>query len=274
MRAYLQALPDIPPDGKALDRVRTCLTSLLGPDVRYLVALLLGPGTGQVARVAAAVLRAAGARTATLGRTLDEALVDGAPIDDALLGQAGTLAAAAGYQLRDSAPGLGELTRREGIVILALTAFAEASERVVLLVDEAIDPEDPLHAPRPDLVVLGLVDAGGAERALALVPEGRPAVVAPLADDARARAEARVTELGMPALIGGRDHRIVDRDGRLEFVVRDDPYVTLDPVPGVEAWELTTGIATALALGALGIRMREEWVVRGVASLRGAPVAS
>jgi hypothetical protein len=273
VRAYLRALPDVPPDGKALDRVRTCLASLQSPDIRYLVALVLGPGAAEVARVAAAVLRAAGARTATLGRTLDETRIDGAPIDDALLAQAGTLAAAAGYQLRDSAPELGELTLREGVVILALTAFAEASQRVALLVDEAIDPGEPVHAPRPDLVVVGLVDADGAERALSLVPEGRPAVLPPLEGEARARADARVAELGMPALVGGRDHRIVERDGRLEFAVRDAPYVTLDPVPGVEAWALSTGIAAALALGALGIRMREEWVQRGIDSLRAELVA-
>lgn len=274
MRAYLESLPDVPPGERSIERVRICLASLQSPDIRYLVATLLGPRSASVARVAAAVLRAAGARTATLGRSLEEALLDDGPIDDALLGRAGTLSAASGYQLADSAPQLGELSRREGVVILALIAFAEASERVALLLDAAIDPTDPVHAPRPDLVVIGPLEAADVERAFALVPAGCPLVLAPLTPEAGERADARLAKLGVPALVGGRDHRLVERDGQLEFLVRDEPYVRIDPVPGIGLPELSTGIATALALGALGIRMREDWIVAGITALRGTPIRS
>lgn len=274
MRAYLDALPDIPPDERAIERVRACLASLQAPDIRYLVATVLGPGSSAIARVAAAVLRAAGARTATLGRSLDEALLDDGPIDDPLLARAGTLSAASGYQLADSAPELGELSRREGIVILALTAFAEANERVALLLDPAMDPTDPVHAPRPDLVVIGPVGPAEVERAFGLVPEGRPLVLAPLPSGSRQMADARLATLGVPALVGDRDYRAIERGGQLELTVRDEPYVRLDPLPGVDLAELATGIAAALALGALGIRMREDWIVAGIDALRGAPVGS
>lgn len=254
--------------------MRFCLSTLQSPDVRYLVATVLGADARAIARVTAAVLRAAGAPTGILGRSLGTTTVDGRSLDDALLATAGTLAAAAGYQLADSGRGLGELSRREGSVILALTAFAEASQRVALLLDEDVTPADVAHAPRPDLVVVGSVDRDTADRALGLVPEGRPVVVAPLASEVHAHLEERVNAMGVPALLGGRDHRIDERDGRLVFAVRDEPYVTLDPVPGIGRSVLGTGIAAALALGVMGIRMREEWVTEGIATLRGEPVAS
>lgn len=272
VRAYLDALPDRAPDATTLERVRFCLSTLQSPDVRYLVATVLGPDAPVVARVAAGVLRAAGAPTGILGRALEDTTVDGAPIDDALLARAGTLAAASGYQLADAGRDLGELSRREGTTVLALTAFAEASQRVALVLDEAVRADDPAHAPRPDLVVVASAGAD-VERALALVPEGRPVVVAEPGAASRPAVEARLAAIGAPALLGGRDHRIVE-DGELELFVRDDRYVRFDPVPGIPVAHLATGIATALALGVMGIRMREEWVVEGVASLRAQPVAS
>jgi hypothetical protein len=273
VRAYLEALPDLPPDGRSLERVRFCLATLQGPDVRYLVASVLGPDAAAIARVAAAVLRAAGAPTGVLGATLASTTVDGAPLDDALLGRAGTLSAASGYQLADSGKDLGELTRREATAILGLVAFAEASLRVALIVDADVTPNDAAHAPRPDLVVIGSVDRATAERALALVPEGRPVVVSALGADARAYVEERANESGIPALLGDRDHRIAERDGEITFSVRDEPYVTLRDVGPIDRSALATGIATALALGVMGIRMREEWVVSGLERLRADAVA-
>jgi len=272
-RAYIGSLPDLPPDGRSLERVRFCLATLQSPDVRYLVATVAGPDAPGIARVAAAVLRAAGAPTGILGASLAQTTVDGEPIDDVLLARAGTLAAAAGYQLADAGTDRGELSRREGSAILGLTAFAEASLRVALLLDAAVDPHDPAHGPRPDLVVIGSVDGATALRALSLVPEGRPVVLAPLAADARPAVEERVAALGIPALLGDRDHRVDERDGALVFSVRGEPYVTFAPVPHVARAVLATGIASALALGVLGIRMREEWVTRGVASLRAEAIA-
>lgn len=274
MRAYLAALPDASPDERSPERVRACLASLQNPDVRYLVATLIGPRSAAVAEVAATVLRAAGARTAMLGRSLDESRLDGGAIDDALLAKAGTMAAASGYQLAATSPHLGELVRREGEVILALTAFAESSHRVALLLDPAGDPHAPVHAPRPDLVVVGPLDPALVDRALTLAAEGRPLVLAPLSGSARESAEARVAELGVPALVGGRDYSLRLDGGQAELVVRDEPYVRFDPPPGFEADDIATGIAAALALGALGIRMREEWILQGMAALSATPVAS
>lgn len=268
VRTYLAALPDVPPDEKALERVRFCLSTLQTPDVRYLVATVVGPHAPAVGRVIAAVTAAAGAPTGLLGRSLAEVTLGGAPIDDALLGPAGTLSAASGYQLADTRSDLGELSRRDGTVLLALTAFAEASQRVAVLIDDAADPWDPAHAPRPDLVVIASGDADVARGALALVPDGCPCVVAPVADAARDELGARAAERGIPLLTGGHDHRVEERDGRWTFLVRDDPYVTFDPPPGIGPRETSTGLAAALALGLMGIRMREEWLLAGLAALR------
>ena len=274
VRAYLEALPDVAPDERSIQRVRTCLASLQTPDVRYLVATLLGPRSAAVARVAGAILHAAGAPTATLGRSLGDLRLGDVPIDEGLIGKAGTISASAGYQLAYSAPELGELSRREGVVILALTAFAEASQRVALLLDPPVDPSDPVHAPQPDLVVIGPLDGPGLDRALDLVPKGCPLVIAPMPEAARESAEERITKAGMPALVGGRDYAVVGRDGQLEVLVRGEPYVRVDAVPDLSLDEIATGIAAALALGALGIRMREDWVVAGIAALGAVPVGS
>lgn len=268
MRSYLAALPDVPPDERSLERVRTCLASLLGPDVRYLVATVLGERGPAVARVAAAVLRAAGAPTSTLGRTLAEVEIDRQPIDDALIGKAGTMAASSGYQLAATSGHLGELTRREGSVILALTAFAEASQRVALLLDPDLDARDPLHAPRPDLVVVA-PDADVA-RALELVPKGTPVVLG----SSDPSSEDRVSALGAPALVRGRDFELRGDGGEVELLVRDQTYVRFSAPEAIEREDLSTGIAAALALGAMGIRMREDWIVNGVASLERTPVPS
>lgn len=268
VRAYLEALPDTRPDDRSVERVRFCLSSLQSPDIRYLVAAVVGPRAADIARVISAVTRAAGAPTAILGRSLSETSVGGAAIDDELLGRAGTLAAASGYQLADTRPELGELCRRDAVVILALTAFAEASQRVAVVVDAAASATDPAHAPVPDLVVIGNVDGDEALAALALVPDGRPCVVAPLPDAARERMDVAATERGTPTLLGGRDHRILERGGRSVFLVRDEEYVTFDPLPGLDVSDLSTGLAAALALGLMGIRMREDWLLDGVAALR------
>lgn len=266
VRAFLGALPDAPADARSRDRVRFCLSALLGPDVRYLVAPLLGADAPGIARVTAAVLRAAGASTAVFAGTLGSARLDGDPIDDALLARAGTFTAASGYQLAGG--GLGELTRCEAETILALCAFAEAGRRVVLLVDDAVRPDDALHAPRPDVVVIGAVDRAAAVRAMSLVPEGCPVVTTPLTGDALAYVDAGVKAAGIPAMIGGRDHAVAEDRGELVFSVRGERYVSFAPVDGISCAVLAGGIAAALALGAMGIRMREEWVTSGVASLR------
>ncbi len=270
VRAFLDALPDVAPDGKGLARVRACLAATGNPDTRYLVATVVGSGARVVAGVMSSVLAAAGAPTAILGGSLEDASVAGAPIDDALLGRAGTLAASAAYTLHETQPALGELSRREAVVLLALIAFAEANERVALLVDEEALAADPIHAPRPDLVVVTSSEA--LDRTLALIHEGRPAVIASLAAAERERVETWATRAGAPLLLGGRDHEVRDDSGHLVFAVRGEPYVTFDPVPRVDSVSAGCALAGVLALGVMGIRMREEWVIAGLDALRGAPV--
>ncbi len=240
------------------------LEALQRPDVRYLVGTIVGADAASIARVARAILEAAAAPTGVLGA---EASVAGAPLDDPLLARAGTLAAAAGYQLSASRPDLGDPTRREMIVTMALTAFAEASRRVALLLDPAVDPLDPVHAVVPDLVVIGRVALDSVERALGLVPDGRPAVAAPLDREVREIVERRASERGIPLLLGGRDYEVETGGETVTVRVGTERYAGIALPTGIAEAELATGIAAALALGVLGIRMREEWVIEGCRSM-------
>ena len=253
VRAFLTGLPDErAPHGH--DRVRVMLEALQRPDVRLLLVSFVGGGAGAIARPARAILEAAGARTAAL----DD------PLDEPLLARAGTLAAAATYQLAASRPDLGEPRRDEVQVTLALVAQAEAATRVVLLVDEALDPVSPLHAPVADLVVIGQVDAEGAARAIALVPEGRPCVAAAQSGSAeRERLEAVSRERGVPLLLGGRDFTFAEEDGAVRVTIAGESYPGLPRAADVAPSELAAGVAAALGAGVLGIRMRDEWVTQG-----------
>lgn len=268
VRAFLEALPDTSSDRRAVARVRSCLASLQDPDVRYLVVALLGPEAAAVARVLSPVLQAAGAPTGILGRSLADTTLSGSRLDDSLLASAGTLAASAVYQLHESQPALGEMGRREAVVLLGLIAFAEGGQRAGLLLDEEVAAGDPVHAPMPDLVAITGGTADAIERAVALVPQGRPAVAAALEGDARSAVVSWEERSGSPLLLGGRDHEVREAEGRLSFVVRGEPYVSFDPVPGVDAAQLSCALASALALGTLGIRMREEWLTSGLDALR------
>ncbi|MBI3521549.1 MAG: hypothetical protein HY071_00440 [Chloroflexi bacterium] len=264
VRAFIASLEDRPADRKRMDAL---LQSVQRPDVRYLVGRLLGGGSEPVARVARAILEAAGAPTGVLAPA--GPLISGAALDDALLASAGTFVAGAAYQLAGERADLGELTRREAEVALALVAFAQSSRRAVLLLDEGISAEDPLHAPEADLVVIGRVDRAGAERALALVPDGRPAVAAPQSAEVRDALEQAAKERGIPLLLGDRDFSFTETSetgAGIEVRVGDTRYDLMRP-RGLSPAELATGVATALALGVLGIRMREEWVIAGCGSI-------
>ena len=273
VRAFLDALPDAAPDGRAVARVRSCLAALGDPDVRYLVARISGAGAPAVARVSAAALEAAGAPTATLGRSSEDTRVAGVPLDDALLAHAGTLAASAVYDLHHAQPELGEMTRREGWVLIGAIAFAEAAQRVALLLDEDGAPDDPAHALRPDLVVFSGGDEALVTRALAAMPASVPAVSGALDPAARRAIETWAQRGAAPLLLAGRDHEVRPQQDRSAFLVRGEPFVTFDPVDDIDAAALSCGLATALALGAMGIRMREEWLLRGLDALRPSAVA-
>ncbi len=59
-----------------------------------------------------------------------------------------------------------------------------------------------------------------------------------------------------------------DASGRCTFTVRGDPYVSFSALDGIEDAEMSCALASCLALGTLGIRMREEWLHAGLDALR------
>ncbi|GAC1455779.1 MAG: hypothetical protein NVS1B1_08390 [Candidatus Limnocylindrales bacterium] len=257
VRAFLAAAEERPPDQAGAARVRAGLEILGRPDIRYLVATVRGPGAPTIARYTRAILEAAGA---TVGRPGD-------PIDDELFAAAGTEAASAGYSLGASRPELGEPTRAELTLLLELTALAAANRRVVLLVDP-----DPVGSPTLfDALAADVSVLSGPEDdvtlALGAAPAGRPVVVLP-PDPSLAVSTDRLDMVGAergPAILrAGREFTLERCDGFIAVTVAGETYGDL-PVPaGDDPWHLATGVATALAVGLLGVRMRPEWIARGV----------
>ncbi len=111
--------------------------------------------------------------------------------------------------------------------------------------------------------MIGNVGREQAERALALVPDGRPAVAAPLEQGVREVVEHGASERGIPLLLGGRDYEVETGGEMVTVRVGTERYAGIALPSGIAEAELATGIAAALALGVLGIRMREEWVIEG-----------
>lgn len=245
--------------GHAEERMRA-LIDANRPDVRYLVARVCGSAARPIATICAAVLAQAGAPTGILDR---EAQLPTGPLDDALYERAGRLALSAAYQLGLQRPELGECSRREIEVTLALTAFAEASMRVVLLVEERPGTDAPMNAIGADISVFGGLTAEQAEVALALLPDDRPLIAAPQDAAVLRRVEAVATDRALPLLLGGRDFTAEDVAGGSDVIVAGERYEAVPRGEHVEGWILATGIAAALGVGMLGVRMRSEWVVAG-----------
>ena len=262
VRAFLEGLP-ASGGPREVERVRFFLEALQRPDVRYLVAFVVGGSAGAIARVSEAVLEAAGAPT---GRSEHGAAwLRGAAMDEPLFAAAGTLAAAATYQVGASRPDLGEPGRREVEAALAYTAFAEASMRVVLIVERTVGSPGGWQAARPDLVVLGRLARTETDAALALAAEDTPVVAAPQEPAVRARIEERAHARGAPLALAERDFSHEDRGGLTDVRVAGVAYAGL-PRGRLAGWELATGVVGALGLSAMGIRMRDEWVRAGAAA--------
>lgn len=262
LRRLIADLPDTPA-GPADERMQALLAANR-PDLRYLVARLSGPSAAPVAAVCSAILQAAGAPTGTLGR--EAALPSGLLDDDPLYVRAGLLVLSAVHQLGLDRPALGEAARREVEVAQALTAFAEASLRVVLLVEAVPGTDHALDAVSADLAVHCGLAGPAVEAAFARVPDGRPVVAWPADEGARARTEALASARGLPLLLAVRDFASEGDD----VVVAGERYAALPRAVDVRPWELATGVAAALAVGALGVRMREDWIVAGArAAARG-----
>jgi hypothetical protein len=250
VREFLGTLADRPDDAGTVARIRAYLEALGRPDVRYLVGTIRGGGADVVARYARGVLEAAGASVAQADDLLD----------DPLLAIAGTSVATIAYQLAATRPEVGEISRRDGEALLAFVAHAEANRRVLLLVDERLDPLAPLHGALPDVVAIGRASDHAVALAIADVPERRPVVLA-RRDTAGIAAAMRGRDL--PYVIGGRDF-VVSRSGTtLALAVGDERYAELALGTGDDPELAGAGIVTALAVAALGVRMRPEWVELG-----------
>jgi hypothetical protein len=250
VREFLRTLPERASDAATVARIRGHLEALGRPDVRYLVSVIRGAGAGTVARYARAVLEAAGATVAAA----DD------PLDEPLLAIAGTAVATIGYQLSATRPELGELSRADAEALVAFVAHAEANRRVLLLLDETVDPSSPVHGPLADVVTIGRAGDEAVALAIADAPERRPFVLAPR-DSSGLEAAMRARPL--PYVLGGRDFSVAASDGSFTLVVADERYGELALGDGDDAELAATGIVTALAVGALGVRMRPEWIQLG-----------
>lgn len=251
MRAFLAASDDRPPDPAGVARVQAGLEILGRPDIRYLVATIRGTGAATIARYARAILDAAGASTGMIGD----------PLSEELFAAAGTEAASTGYSLGASRPELGELSRGDLTLLLGLTALAAANRRVALLVDAGpIVGAVLLDAVAADVSVFSGLDEDIA-RALATVPDGRPVVVLP----PEPLVSSGWVDRGGPALLrAGREFSVERQDSGLAVTVAGETYAGLPSAARDDPWHLAAGVATALAVALLGIRMRPEWVARGV----------
>ena len=250
VREFLVTLADRPDDAGTVPRIRAYLEALGRPDVRYLLGMVRGDGAPVVVRYARGVLEAAGASVA--------AAED--PLDDPLLAVAGTSVATIAYQLGALRPELGEISRRDGVALLAFVAHAEASRRVLLLADEAVEPLAPVHGAIPDVVAIALASDAAVAAAIADAPDRRPFVIAPrelAAIDPAMRARA------LPYVVGGRDFVVEPSGASFALAVGDERYPELALGAGDDAGLAATGVVTALAIASFGVRMREEWVELG-----------
>jgi hypothetical protein len=250
VREFLLTLPERPNDASTVARIRGHLEALGRPDVRYLVGMVRGGGGDVVARYARGVLEAAGASVAAAGD----------PLDDPLLAIAGTSVATIAYQLASIRPELGELSRRDAEALLVFVAHAEASRRVLLLLDERLDGQAPLHGALPDVIAIGRASDEAVAGAIADAPDHRPVVLAPrgaLGIDPATRGRA------LPYVLGGRDFVTTTAGTTMDLAVGAERYPELALGAGDDPDLAATGIVTALAIAALGVRMRPEWVELG-----------
>ena len=250
MHEFLLTLPDRPNDAGTVARTRGYLEALGRPDVRYLVGTIRGGGAPIVARYARAVLSAAGATVAAP----DD------PLDDPLIAVAGTSVATIAYQLSALRPELGQPSRREVETLIAFVAHAEASRRVLLLLDLELDAQSPVHGALPDVIAIGRASDDAVAAAIADAPERRPVILAPR--DA-AGIDAAMRQRALPYVVGGRDFTVTADGSVMELSVGDERYSDLALGAGDDPELAATGIVMALAIAALGVRMRPEWVELG-----------
>ena len=252
MREFLETIPDRPNDAGTVPRIRRYLEALGRPDVRYLVGAIRGAGAPIIARYARAVLTAAGATVAAI----DD------PLDEPLIAIAGTSVATIAYQL-GAGPDLGTPSRRDLETLIAFVAHAEASRRVLLLSDEELDAQAPVHGALPDVIAIGRASPEGVADVIADAPERRPLILAPPAASA---IDELTRRRELPYVVGGRDFAVVTAGPAMDLSVGDERYADLALGPGDDPELAATGIVMALAIAAFGVRMRPEWVEQGARS--------
>ncbi|HTJ60800.1 MAG TPA: hypothetical protein VL333_06375 [Candidatus Saccharimonadales bacterium] len=250
VREFLRTIPERPNDAGTVTRMRGYLEALGRPDVRYLVGAIRGGGAPSIARYARAVLVAAGATVA---------LADD-PLDEPLIAIAGTSVATIAYQLGALRPELGQPSRREVETLIAFVAHAEASRRVLLLLDPELDAQASVHGALPDVIAIGRASPDAVGAAIADAPERRPVILAPR--DA-AGIDAAMRRRALPYVLGGRDFTVTAAGPAMALSVGDERYSELALGAGDDAELAATGIVMALAIAALGVRMRPEWVELG-----------
>jgi hypothetical protein len=253
VRGFLLSLADRNDDERTVPRVRAYLEALGRPDMRYLVGIIRGGGAGTMARYARGVLQAAGASV----QGPDDQL------DDPLFARSGTSVAAISYQLAATRADLGEVSRREAATLLRFVAAAEASRRVVLLIDEAVAPFDPISGVTPDVVAVASTEADGVAMSVADVPDGNLAVLARRDAASIEELERAARDRNVTLVLGGRDFIVEAAGATMAVSVGDERYPELALGPGDDPELAAAGIVTALALGAFGVRMRPEWVESG-----------
>ena len=250
MREFLLTIPDRSNDAGTVVRMRGYLEALGRPDVRYLVGAIRGGGAPTIARYARAVLSAAGATVAAR----DD------PLDDPLIAIAGTSVATIAYQLGALRPELGQPSRREVETLIAFVAHAEASRRVLLVLDEDLDPQAPVHGALPDVIAIGRAGDDAVAAAIADAPDRRPVILAPRDP---AGVDAAMRQRALPHALGGRDFAVTAAGPAMGLSVGDERYSDLALGVGDDPELAATGIVMALAIAALGVRMRPEWVEQG-----------
>ncbi len=255
VREFLRSLADRDDDERTAPRVRAYLEALGRPDMRYLVGIIRGAGSGIVARYARAVLTAAGA--SVLGP--DD------PLDDPLFATSGTSVAATCYQLAATRPDLGEVSRREAEALLRFIAAAEASHRAVLLEDEALAAHAPIFGVAADVVTIAGASAHAVAAAVADVADRRLAVLSRRDESSIEELERAARAREVTLVLGGRDFMVAaaGTGATMALSVGDERYPELALGAGDDPELAATGIVTALALAAFGVRMRPEWVETG-----------
>jgi hypothetical protein len=164
------------------------------------------------------------------------------------------------YQLAAQHPELGEPSRRDTEALVAFVAHAEASRRVLLLIDDEVAPHAAMHGAVPDVVAIARASDDQLSVAIADAPERRPFVIAPRE---LGGIDALLKGRALPYVVGGRDFVVESSGTSFGLAVGEERYPELALGPGDDPDLAATGVVTALAIASFGVRMRAEWVELG-----------